>query len=115
MKSKQDYGLIFWTHTFLEILEILLFLLIDWQIILGILVLLQIQYMLLGGCVLARAEFGKGKSQTFNYYYLVKIFPNLSPKKTTLIFRYIIPLIVLVLAIYLQVFIEYIPVLDLIK
>lgn len=115
MVSKKDYGFIFWFHTFLEVLEMFLFLLIDWQIILGILVLLQIQYIFLGGCVLAQAEFGKGKNHTFSYYYLVKIFPNLSPKKTTLIFRYILPLLVLILAIYLQIFVGYEPVLNLIR
>ena len=114
MNAKKDFGFIFWFHTLLEILEVFLFLLVDWQIILILLVLLQIQYFILGGCVLAKAEFGENK-YTFNWYYLVKIFPNLSPKTTTLIFRYIIPLLVLVLAIYLQVFAGYTPVLNLIK
>lgn len=115
MGNKKDFGPMFWFHSVLEILEWFSFLLIDWQIILTILVLLQIQYFILGGCVLAQAEFGKGKNYTFNYYYLVKIFPNIDPKKTTLIFRYIVPLLVLALSIYLQVFAGYNPLLHLIK
>ena len=62
-----------------------------------------------------QAEFGKDKKYTFTWYYLVKIFPNLDPKKTTLVLRYIVPILVLVLAVYLQVFVGYSPVLNLIK
>ena len=115
MNNKRDFGPIFWFHTILELLEWFSFLLIDWQILLALLILLQIQYSVLGGCVLARAEFGKGKEYTFTWYYLVKIFPNLDPKKTTLVLRYIVPILVLILAIYLQVFWGYSPVLNLIK
>jgi len=113
--SKRDFGLIFWLHTILELLELFSFLLIDWQILLALLVLLQIQYLFLGGCVLAQAEFGKDKKYTFTWYYLVKIFPNLNPRKTTLVLRYIVPILVLALAIYLQVFVGYSPVLNLIR
>jgi hypothetical protein len=115
MNSKSDFGAIFWLHTTLELLEWFSFLLIDWQILLVLLVLLQIQYSVLGGCVLAQAEFGKGKNYTFTWYYLVKIFPNLDPRKTTWVLRYIVPILVLVLAIYIQVFLGYSPVLNLIK
>ena len=115
MINKGDFGLIFWSHTILELLEWFSFLLIDWQILLALLILLQIQYSVLGGCVLAQAEFGKNKKYTFTWYYLVKVFPNLDPKKTTLVLRYIVPLLILALAIYLQVVIGYSPVLDLIK
>jgi hypothetical protein len=114
-KTKKDFGLIFWLHTTLELLEWFSFLLIDWQILLFLLVLLQIQYSFLGGCVLAQAEFGKDKNYTFTWYYLVKIFPNLDPKRTTLVLRYIIPILILALAIYFQVVVGYSPVLNLIK
>jgi len=115
MGHKRDFGLIFWFHTILELLEWFSFLLIDWQILLVLLVLLQIQYSTLGGCVLAQVELGKDKNYTFTWYYLVKIFPNLDPKKTTLVLRYIVPILILILAIYLQVFVGYNPVLNLIK
>ena len=115
MSNKGDFGSIFWLHTILELLEWFSFLLIDWQILLALLVMLQISYAVLGGCVLARAEFGKDKKYTFTWYYLVKVFPSLDPVKTTWILRYIIPILVLALAIYLQVFVGYIPVLHLIK
>ena len=115
MNSKNDFGQIFWLHTILELLEWFSFLLIDWQILLVLLILLQIQYSTLGGCILAQAEFGKDKNHTFTWYYLVKIFPSLNPKKTTLVLRYIIPILVLALAIYLQAFIGYVPILHLIK
>ena len=114
MNNKKDFGPIFWIHTTLELLEWFSFLLIDWQIILALLILLQIQYSVLGGCVLAHAELGKDKDYTFTWYYLVKIFPNLDPKRTTFVLRYIIPVSVLILAIYLQFFVGYIPVLHLI-
>lgn len=115
MKNKKDFGWIFWVHSVLEILELFSFLLIDWQILLSILILLQIQYSVIGGCIMAKMEFGGAKKYTFNWYYLVKIFPNLDPWKTTLVFRYILPLLVLILAIYLQVFTGYSPLLNLIK
>ena len=113
--NRKDFGPIFWLHSTLELLEWFSFLLIDWQVLLALLVLLQIQYSVLGGCILAQAEFGKDKNYTFTWYYLVKFFPDLNPKKTTLVLRYIIPLLVLVLAIYIQTFLGYRPVLDLIK
>ncbi len=115
MINKRDFGLIFWFHTFLQLLEWFSFLLIDWQILLFLLVLLQIQYSLLGGCVLAHIELGKGKDYTFTWYYLVKIFPKLDPKKTTFVLRVIVPILLLALAIYLQAFIGYSPVLNLIR
>ena len=113
--DKKDYGAIFWLHTTLELLEWFSFLLIDWQILLALLILLEIQYSVLGGCVLAHIELGKDKNYTFTWYYLVKIFPNLDPKKTTFVLRVIVPFLILVLAIYLQVFVGYKPVLNLIK
>ena len=115
MERKKDFGLIFWLHTALQLLEVFAFLLIDWQILLAILVLLQIQYSVLGGCVLSHMELGKDKNYTFTWYYLVKVFPNLDPKKTTFILRVVVPIMLLVLAIYLQVFLGCIPVLNLIK
>ncbi|MEI6849618.1 MAG: hypothetical protein WCK29_01135 [archaeon] len=115
MSNGKDFGPIFYLHTTLELIEWFLFLLVDWQILLSLLILLEIQYAVFGGCVLARAEFGKGKNYTFTWYYLVKIFPNLDPKKTTWVLRYIIPILVLVLAVYIQVFTGYVPVLHLIK
>lgn len=114
MNNKKDFGPIFWLHSTLELLEWFSFLLIDWQIILALLVLLQIQYWVLGGCVLAHVELGKDKDYTFTWYYLVKIFPNLDPKRTTFVLRYVIPILVLALAIYLQIFVGYKPVLHLI-
>ena len=113
--DKKDFGPIFWLHSTFEILEWFSFLLIDWQILLVILILLQIQYAVLGGCILAHMELGKDKDYTFTWYYLVKIFPNLDPKKTTFVLRYAVPFLVLALAIYLQIFIGYKPVLNLIK
>ena len=115
MNNKKDFGPIFWLHTTLELLEWFSFLLIDWQILFVLLVLLEIQYAVFGGCVLALAEFGKGKNYTFTWYYLVKIFPNLDPVKTTWVLRYIVPILVLVLAVYIQVFLGYNPVLHLFK
>ena len=115
MANKGDFGSIFWLHTILELLEWFSFLLINWQILLALLVILQIQYAVLGGCVLAQAEFGKDKKYTFTWYYLVKVFPNLDPVKTTWVLRYVIPILVLALAIYLQVVLGYIPILHLIK
>ena len=105
----------FWFHTTLELLEWFSFLLIDWQILLALLVLLEIQYSVLGGCILAHMELGKDKNYTFTWYYLVKIFPNLDPQKTTFVLRVIVPLLILILAIYLQMFIGYKPVLNLIR
>jgi hypothetical protein len=115
MNGKKDFGPIFWVHTILQLLELSLFMLIDWQILLAILILLQIQYSVLGGCILAHMELGKDKNYTFTWYYLVKAFPTLNPKKTTFVIRVIIPVLLLALAIYLQVFAGYIPVLHLIK
>jgi len=115
MINKGDFGFIFYLHTLLQLLEWFSFLFIDWQILLVLLVLLQIQYSFLGGCILAHLELGKDKNYTFTWYYLVKIFPNLDPKKTTFVIRVIAPILLLVLAVYLQVFVGYSPLFNLIK
>ena len=100
--SKREYGGIFWIHLILIGLAYTSFLWLDWRIILAGVVLLQVYYRIRGGCDLTFAEFGDDKDTTFAWYYLRKIIPNLDQKKTKIFIRYVLPVVLAVVAFYLQ-------------
>ncbi|OGI90967.1 hypothetical protein A2911_00330 [Candidatus Nomurabacteria bacterium RIFCSPLOWO2_01_FULL_40_15] len=109
LKITKEFGLIFWVHLFLIIFFYLSFLYIDWRIILSGIILLQIYYLLRGGCDLTFIQFGDDKNTTFVWYYLHKFLPNLNKKTTKIFIRYIIPSIIFLASFLLQEFIGYIP------
>ncbi len=110
---KKDFGIYFWIHTFLLIAAYLSFLFVDWKIIIIVVILLQIQYSLLGGCVLTHLEMGKDKNETFIWYYLRKIYPSLSPTKTKFVIRVIVPIVVLILSLIFQIKLGFNPLIKL--
>ena len=105
----QKLGLIFWVHLFLIIISYSSFLYIDWKLILLGVLLLQIYYLLRGGCDLTFAEFGNDKDTTFVWFYLRKIFPNLNQKITKIFIRFIFPIFLILVSFYLQKIMGYVP------
>ena len=110
---KRDFGFVFWSHLILIILAWLSPLWIDWRLIFIGILLLSIQYTILGGCYLTFLETGKDKDMTFYFYHLSKFFPSLNKRKTKLFIRYVLPAILLVIAYVLQVFYGWTPLLKL--
>lgn len=108
--NKKEFGLIFWTHLLLIIVSYLSFLYIDWKIIVVGVLLLQVYYLWRGGCDLAYIQFGyDNKDITFVWYYLHKLFPNLSQKKTKIFIRYAVPICIVLLSFILQKIMGYVP------
>ena len=64
-------------------------------------VLLQFQFLYLKGCILSKAEFGSDEACI--PYYLQKWKLVQSKERTKTFVRYVLPLIVLVLALLLQI------------
>ena len=112
MKAK-DFGLLFWLHLVLIILAYSSFAWLDWRIIIGAVVLLQLYYVFRGGCDFTFWEFGDDKDTTFLWYYLRKIFPNLDQKKTKFFVRIVVPVLIILTALISQTVFSYHPYLSL--
>jgi hypothetical protein len=99
---KREFGLLFWIHILLLIPAYLSPLFIDWRLIAIGVVMLQIQYWTINGCFLTHLEMGKDKNETFIWYYLRKIYPNLNPKTTKFVIRVIVPVVLVTVGFFLQ-------------
>ena len=100
---KREFGIFFWLHIIALIPAYLSPIIFDWKIIVLGVVILQIQYWIIGGCLLTHLEMGKDKNETFIWYYLRKIFPELNPKTTKFIIRVIVPIFLIAIALILQI------------
>jgi disulfide bond formation protein DsbB len=109
MKYNTDFGLIFWVHLFLILIAYISPLFFRWQLILVGVLLLFIQWFLFQGCVLTHAQFGKDKYMTFYYRYLTLMGINVDKKKLKFLMTWIMPLIVLFVAVILQYYQGYNP------
>src|SRR3989344_3879518 len=96
MKSKKDFGALFWIHLLMVLLAYLSPLWFDWKIILVGAVLLQVYYYFRGGCDITFWELGRDEDTTFVWYYLQKIFPKLDKKKTKIFLDYYLSFILVV-------------------
>lgn len=100
---KKEFGLWFWLHLLLLIPAYLSPILLNWKLIIAGVFVLQIQYWIAGGCILTHMEIGADKNETFVWYYLQKIYPNLNPKITKFVVRIVVPIFLVVIAVLLQV------------
>jgi hypothetical protein len=107
---KSKFGIIFWTHLILIITAYLSPILFRWEIIgIGVLYLV-IQQIILKGCVLTIAQFGKDPYNTFYYKYLTLLGFKPNKKKLKFIMTYIMPFVVLSLALFLQIILKFQPI-----
>ena len=109
MKSKKDFGIIFWLHLLLILGAYFSPFWFDWKIVWAGFILLEIYYYFRGGCDLTFLELGKEKDITFVWYYLSKIFPKLDKKKTKFFLNYILPPILIISSFVSQVIYSYEP------
>lgn len=108
---KRDFGIIFYIHLFFIILAYSSPFWLDWRVITAGIILLQIQFLVIEGCVLTQLEAGKDKDMTFGYYYLSKFFPSINKIKTKFFIRYVISAAIFLTALLLQYYFNYQPVL----
>src|SRR5574340_1179463 len=106
---KKDFGIVFWIHLFFIILAYSSPLWLDWRVITAGIIILQIQFIVIEGCILTQMEAGKDRDMTFGYYYLSKIFPKLNKVKTKFFIRYIISVTIFLTAFILQYYFHYQP------
>jgi hypothetical protein len=90
-------------HFLLILIAILSPILFDWRLILVVIILLWLEYFILGSCFLTQKQFGKeDKDMTFWFYMLRKLKINTNKRKLKIFVRYILPIIIIFLAIISQ-------------
>jgi len=107
--KKVLFGPIFWIHMLIEVVAWLSPFLINWWIVVLGAILLQGQFLIFGGCVLNRLHFKKHKDTIFLYPYLRMIGIKTSFKNTRMIMRYVVPVVVIGVAIFWQVILGHPP------
>lgn len=107
MKRRNDYGIVFWIHLFIDILFIFSWLLFSWWLIIIGAVLVQLQFIILRGCFLSKIEFGKNEACIPYYLHKWKLIKN---KRLVRIFvgRFL-PAIIMAAAIVWQVVLKIKP------
>jgi len=103
MKNKflhSDFGLYFWIHLTVEIINVLSWFLFSWWWIILAHAIVTLQYNVLGGCVLTGLQLGKEK---MNHTFLAHYFKSINPEKLTFFSRYTLPLIVISMALIWQI------------
>jgi len=103
------FGFIFWLHLICIIFAYFSPFLFNWKIIILAIVLLFIQYSVLGGCFLNKIQFDNTKNVTFLYPYLTMLGLKLNPDNFKIFIRYILPFILLFIAIIWQVVLRKVP------
>ncbi len=111
--TKEEFGLFFWIHILALIPAYLSPIIFDWKLIILGIVILQIQYWIIGGCLLTHLDIGKDKNETFMWYYLSKIYPALNPKTTKFVVRVIVPIFLVLVALILQIQFKFKPLINL--
>lgn len=109
MKSKKDFGFIFWLHLTLIILAYLSPILFNWKLILFGVIILFLQELIFQGCFLTHAQFGKDRYMTFYYRYLILMGFKPNKEKLKFLMAWIMPLIVLDLSLILQILLKFRP------
>jgi hypothetical protein len=109
--KRKDFGLIFWLHAFLILIYISLPFWVSWKIVFGVVLLMQAQFFFLGRCVMTKIEFNDSKNPSYFYYYVSKVFPNISYPILDFIAVYGYHLIIAITAFCLQYFGIIVPIL----
>jgi hypothetical protein len=75
---------------------------LNWELILLVAIILQLQYIFLGGCYLTFAQYGKTDKRSFYTIYLNKLGIRANDKIVKIIVRLILPIVLVTLAYYLE-------------
>ena len=107
---QKEFGFWFWIHVILLIFAYLSPFLFNWQLIVAGVIILQIQFWLIGGCAVTYLQMGRDKDQVFIWYYLQKIYPDLNPKLTKILIRVVVPCILVSIGYLMQVVLKINPI-----
>jgi hypothetical protein len=75
---------------------------IPWKYIILIFILFLLQLLIFKGCILTQLQFGN-KNEGFYYHYLKKIFPSIKQNFIENIVRFVIPFVIIAMALLIQV------------
>ena len=100
---KKEYGLFFWLHLAVILFWYVCPFLFSWYWLLIGVVYSYGQGFLINGCILTYKQFGKDTDETFLRYYLEKIGVHLTKKTAKLIFFWIEPIFIFLVAVVLQI------------
>ncbi len=109
MKTKSNFGLIFWIHLFFIIIAYASPFLLNWKIVLFGVILIYIQNFVFQGCLLTHAQFGKDPYITFYHKYLTLLGFRINKYKLKFFMAWIMPIIILLVAIIWQLILEISP------
>jgi hypothetical protein len=109
---KKDFSIIFWLHLLFILIAWTSPLWFDWKLIVIGVIILALQYLIIGGCYLTFLEAGKDLDETFYHYHLSKTFPKLNKKKVKIFVRYILPILIIVIAYIIQNYLGYKPLIN---
>jgi hypothetical protein len=107
--AKKPFGFIFWLHLVLNILAYISPFLFNWKLIVLGIILLQIQYFLIGGCYLSELELGKNRKESFFSFYFKKFGINFNEESLDFHTKYTVQFIILILALIWQIWLEHRP------
>jgi len=103
--------IIFWFHLILIILAWTSPFWLNWKWITGLIILNYIQIIIFKGCVLTLAQFEKeGKQMTIYTYVLESLGFKVNRQKMKFIARYIMPIIIFLIAILWQILLNKNPI-----
>jgi len=110
--SKRElFGGWFWMHLFLEIVFLALPFLISWKILLIVLVFYFLQFAIFKNCLINKMHFKQDDDAVFLYPYLKMLGWRLNYRKSKILLRYALPVILFILAIIWQVIFQHNPML----
>lgn len=110
-RKNNDFGFIFWFHLLFIVFTYLAPILFSWWLVFIGVILLQLQYLIFGGCILTQAELGKHQYNSFYFHYLSKIFPKLKPKPVYIFSTYILSALGVLTSLILQLIFHIKPIL----
>ncbi|MBP7708404.1 hypothetical protein KA107_01865 [Candidatus Pacearchaeota archaeon] len=111
MVRKSDFGLVFWIHLLVILFWYSCPFLFSWYWLLIGVAFSYLQGLFIGGCVLTYKQFGKNTDETFFRYYFNKLGIPLGKKVAKIIFFWIEPIFIFLVAVLWQVTFGNLPIL----
>jgi len=108
--SKKDFGSVFWIHLSVISLWYISPFFFSWYLLLIGTAFSYLQGIIIGGCVLSHKQFGKEADETFFRYYLNKLGLNISKRKAKIIFFWLEPVVIPVIAYVIQIILHFKPI-----
>jgi hypothetical protein len=103
LNQQNDYRPVFWAHLTLLAIILISPLFFSWWLIAIAAIVLWIQNIVIGGCILTFQQFGKSDpDMTFWYHVLTRLKLKVNKRKVKITVRYILPFVIITLALLWQ-------------